>query len=83
MPKTFQKIWAAFLAVLSSGFAAVSFVYARMAYLGFPNASGEPEGIFRARFAMGLIAIIFMVLTLLFFVMLVRGIKRLKHDEHA
>ncbi len=83
MPKTFQKIWAAFLAVLAAGFAALSFVFARIAYVGFPNATGEPEGIALARLAMGLIAILFTVLTLLFFVMLVRGIKRLRHEEHA
>jgi len=82
MSKTFQKIWAGFIAVFAAILSVLAVLCGRRAYLGFPNASGDPEGISLARFAMGIIAFILTVLTFLFVVMLVRGIKRLRHDTY-
>ena len=80
---TFQKIWTVFMGLLVAFFTVSACVYGRHAFLGFPNASGDPEGIARARFAAGIITVILSVFAILFVVMLVRGIKRLKHDRHA
>lgn len=58
-------------------FAFPVWVCAKQAIWGIPGASGGPEGVALARFAIGIGAVLFSLIEILFVAMLIRGIRRI------
>jgi hypothetical protein len=80
MARSFQYIWLATMALLVVLMALPLWLFARPALFGFPGASGDPTGIGTARFAAGLVAVLFSLIEILFVIMLVRGVRRMRRN---
>ena len=83
MARSFQYIWVAILTLLVVLMAFPLWMFARPALLGISGASGDPTGIGMARFGAGIFAVFFLLIEILFVVLLVRGIRRMRRNGEA
>jgi uncharacterized membrane protein len=83
MERSFHYIWVAIMALLVVLMAIPLWMFARPALFGFPGASGDPTGIGTARFGAGLVAVLFSLIEILFVIMLVRGVRRVRRNGKA